>query len=141
MSPRLLLVLADCLLLVHFAIVSFVVLGLVLIWAGHFRKWEWVGNRWFRIAHLATIGVVAAEALGGVVCPLTTWENQLRLAAGGGGRYAGSFVQHWVHKAMFFELPSDVFTVCYVLFFVAVAASLWLVKPRWRKGPERGGKG
>ncbi len=125
MSPRLLLLLADVVLVVHFAIVSFVVFGLVLVWVGRFRRWEWVSNVWFRAAHLATIGVVAAEALGGVVCPLTTWENQLRLAAGGGERYAGSFVQHWVHKVMFFELPSHVFTIGYVVFFIAVAA-LWL---------------
>jgi len=130
-SPRAQLVLADVVLLCHFAIVSFVVFGIVLVWVGHFRRWEWVRNFWFRAAHLATIGIVAAEALGGVVCPLTTWENQLRLAAGGGERYATSFVEHWVHKAMFFELPSQVFTIGYVVFFLAVAASFWFVKPRW----------
>ena len=40
-------------------------------------------NFWFRGSHLGAIAVVAAESLVGFVCPLTTWENRLRLLAGG----------------------------------------------------------
>ena len=74
---------------------------------------------------------MAAESLAGVVCPLTTWENDLRLLAGGGERYQGSFVQHWLHRVMFYDAGEGVFTILYVSFFGAVLLSFWLVAPRW----------
>ena len=135
-AQRLYLVLADLTLIVHVAFVAFVIVALVLIWIGRFRRWAFVRNFWFRLAHLAAIGIVAAESLAGFVCPLTTWENQLRLLAGGEERYQGSFIQHWLHPLMFFELSETAFTVIYVSFFALVALSLWLVPPfRPRRNP------
>jgi hypothetical protein len=125
--------LADGVLVIHAAFVGFVVFGLLLIWAGRFRGWHFVRNRWFRAVHLAAIGVVAAESLAGFICPLTTWEDRLRLLAGAEQRYAGSFLQHWLHRVLFFEASPRIFTVGYLLFFLAVALSLWFVPPRWRK--------
>jgi hypothetical protein len=122
--------LADAILILHFAFVVFVVTGLLVIWIGWVCGWGFVRNFWFRLAHLLAIGMVAVESLAGIVCPLTTWENQLRLLAGGGARYEGSFVQHWIHRVMFFEANENTFTLVYVLFFAAVILSLWLVKPR-----------
>ena len=123
--------LADLVLVVHAAFVTFVVVGLLLIWIGQVRRWGFVRNFWFRVAHLAAIGVVAAESVSGFVCPLTTWEDRLRLRAGGEQRYAGSFIQHWLHQVIFFDLSESVFTVFYLAFFLAVALSLWWVPPRW----------
>jgi len=123
--------LADAILILHFAFVAFVVVGLLTVWLGWFFRWPFVRNFWFRLAHLLAIGVVAAESLAGMVCPLTVWENNLRLLAGGGERYQDSFVQHWLHHVMFFEASERTFTILYILFFAAVALSLWLVKPRW----------
>ncbi len=74
--------LADVILVVHFTFVAFVVLGLLAVWTGRFLRWSWVRNFWFRLAHLLAIGIVAAESLGGIVCPLTTWEARLRELAG-----------------------------------------------------------
>jgi len=138
MTPlqRFYLGLADLVLVVHASFVAFVVVGLVLIWIGQVRRWAFVRNFWFRVAHLAAIGVVAAESLSGFVCPLTTWEDQLRLLAGGEQRYAGSFIQHWLHQVIFFDLSESAFTIAYVTFFLAVALSLWLVPPRL---PRRSG--
>src|SRR5436190_1383206 len=101
---RLYLLLADLTLIVHFAFVAFVIVGLLLIWIGRFRHWAFVRNVWFRAAHLVAIGFVAAEALTGIVCPLTTWEDRLRLLAGGEQRYQGSFIQHWLHQMLFFDV-------------------------------------
>jgi hypothetical protein len=128
---RLCLALADLVLVMHAAFVAFVVIGLVLIWVGRFRGWAFVRNVWFRAAHLAAMGVVAAESLAGLVCPLTTWENRLRLLAGGQQRYAGSFIQHWLYPLIFFDLGEHVFTVAYLSFFLAVVLSFWLIPPRW----------
>jgi hypothetical protein len=128
---RLYALLADLILILHFAFVAFVVAGLFVVWVGWLCRWRFVQNFWFRLAHLLAVGVVVAESLAGFVCPLTIWENNLRLLAGGGERYQGSFVQHWLHRLMFFEASESTFTILYVLFFAAVALSLWVVKPRW----------
>ena len=125
------LALADLLVVIHAAFVAFVVAGLVVIWLGRFRGWAFVRNFWFRLAHLAAIGVVVAETLSDFVCPLTTWENWLRLLAGGEQRYAGSFIQHWLHRLIYFDLSERVFTIAYLVFFMAAVLSLWLIPPRW----------
>ncbi|MBI3851346.1 MAG: DUF2784 domain-containing protein [Verrucomicrobia bacterium] len=131
-SPqRFYLVLADLVLVVHAAFVAFVIIGLLLIWIGWLRHWVFVRNFWFRVTHLVAIGVVVAESVAGFVCPLTTWEDRWRLLAGGEERYQGSFIQHWLHRVMFFDLSENVFTIIYLAFFLAVALGLWLVPPRW----------
>ncbi|HTA77474.1 MAG TPA: DUF2784 domain-containing protein, partial [bacterium] len=122
--------LADLILLVHFGYVLFVVLGLAVIWAGYFLKWPFVRNFWFRLTHLLAMAYVVAESLMSVDCPLTLWENQFRLKAGG-GVYQGSFVEHWVHQIMYYDGNPQTFTVIYVLFFTAMALSFWFVTPKW----------
>jgi hypothetical protein len=67
-------VLADVVLVVHFAVVVFVVGGLPLIVVGNLRGWLWVDDFRFRVAHLAAIVFVAAQAWLGRICPLTTLE-------------------------------------------------------------------
>lgn len=74
-------ILADVLLILHFAFVAFVVGGFVVIWVGYFCRWPFVRNFWFRLAHLVAMGCVFLETLTGFVCPLTDWENQMRLRA------------------------------------------------------------
>ena len=122
--------LADLILVAHFAFVLFVVGGLATIWIGAAAGWHWVRNFRFRIAHLAAICLVAAEALLGIVCPLTAWEDALR------GRSAEtSFIARWVHRVLFYDFPDWVFTAVYVLFALVVAATFWLVPVRRRKSP------
>ena len=116
--------------MVHASFCAFVVVGLVMVWLGGWRGWAFVRNVWFRLAHLACIGVVVAESLLGIVCPLTILEDRLRLLAGGQTRYAGSFIQEWVQRLIFFDLGERVFTVIYAVFFLAVVLSFWLVPPR-----------
>lgn len=129
MSPSLLLLLADTLLLLHVLFVAFVVLGLFAIYAGYFLNWRWVRNRAFRIVHLCAIGYVVIQAWLGAVCPLTTWEMALRAEAGA-ATYSGSFIQHWLHSLLYFTLPEWVFAVVYTLFGSLVLASWFVVKPR-----------
>jgi len=122
--------LADLVTLLHFAYVAFVVVGLVLVWIGYFLRWDWVRGLFFRLAHLVAMAIVVIEAVFGVTCPLTTWEFELRRLAGDGGDSEKSFVAEWVHRLMFFELDESTFTVIYVVFFLALAASFVLVRPR-----------
>jgi hypothetical protein len=128
--------LADAILLVHFAFVAFVVLGFAVIWAGYFCRWEFVRDARFRLVHLAAMGFVLAESLAGFICPLTTWENQLRVRAGESGAYSGSFIQHWLGKLLFHDWSDQTFTVIYAAFFAMVVATFWVVRPR-RSGRSR----
>lgn len=120
--------LADAVLICHVAFVAFVVIGLLLILLGGWRKWSWVRNRRFRFCHLAAIGLVVIQAWFGVICPLTTLEMFLREKAGD-ATYQGTFIAYWLQKILFFNAPLWVFTVCYSLFALAVIASWWWVRP------------
>jgi hypothetical protein len=120
---------ADALLFAHVLFVAFVVVGLVLILIGKLRAWAWVRNPWFRIAHLAAIGVVTVQSWFGVVCPLTTWEMLLRERAGEAA-YSGTFVSHWLEALLYYRAPAWVFAVCYTVFAAAVVVSWLWVRPR-----------
>jgi polyferredoxin len=118
---------ADALLVVHFMIAAFIVGGLLLTWLGAFLGWAWVRNPVFRWLHLAAIAFVALEALVGIACPLTVWEDALR----GGGPPEG-FVVRWVRRLLFYEGPPWVFTTAYVAWTAATLVTLRLVPPRKR---------
>jgi hypothetical protein len=75
--------------------------------------------------------VVVLEAWVGFTCPLTTWERQLRSAAGQ-ETYQGDFIANWAHDLMFFQAEPWVFTLCYSIFGTLVLATLFCVPPRWR---------
>lgn len=124
-------ILADLTVVIHLVYVGFVVLGLVATVAGWLMKWEWIRNRWFRGIHLTMILIVVVEAWAGITCPLTTWEQEFRSAAGQ-ETYQGDFIANWAHNAMFFEAEPWVFTAGYSLFGAFVLATLFVVPPRWR---------
>jgi len=117
--------LADAILFLHVLFVLFVVVGFGLILAGA-RHWSWVRNRAFRTLHLAAIVFVSAEALLGITCPLTRWEDWLR-AAGPQGR---SFVGRWLARLLYYDFPEWVFALAYCAFAGAV---IWA----WRAVPPR----
>jgi polyferredoxin len=121
--------LADAILVLHFLIVAFIVGGLVLTWIGALAGWAWIRNRWFRYLHLAAIVFVAAEALFGVVCPLTVWEDMLR-----GGARPESFVGRWVRQLLFYRAPEWVFTTLYAAWAAATLLTLRFVPPRRKAG-------
>ena len=122
--------LADLIVVLHLAYVAFVVLGMLLIVVGIVRRWQWVRNFWFRAVHFLLIAIVVAESLGGIVCPLTEWERQLRIAGGQEGDPT-SFVGRLVHAVLFIDnAPEGVLTTCYCLFGLAVLATLVAAPPR-----------
>ena len=122
--------LADAVLLLHAVIVFFNVGSLPFIWLGHWLRWEFVRNFYFRMAHLLLLVVITAEAVLGTICPLTSWEDELRVRGGAGPRYAGSYIAHWVGKLIFYDVDPRVFAVGYVCFLLLVVFTLIWVKPR-----------
>ncbi|HWP36482.1 MAG TPA: DUF2784 domain-containing protein [Gemmatimonadales bacterium] len=76
---------ADALVVLHFAFILFVVAGGLLAW------------RWPRLAWIHAPAAVwgALIEFRGWTCPLTPLENQFRRMAGDAG-YAGGFIEHYV---------------------------------------------
>ena len=120
-------ILADLVLLLHVLFVVFVVGALLLIILGGFRQWQWVRNRWFRIAHLVGIIVVVAQSWAGLLCPLTNLEMWLRRQAGG-VQYDGSFIQYWMERLIYYEAPEWVFVAAYTSFGLLVIIT-WVSFP------------
>jgi len=120
---------ADTILAIHLLFILFVVVGFGLIVLGAVLRWSWIKNFWFRCLHLLAIGIVAAQAWGGVLCPLTEWETSLREAAGG-VTYTGPFIHYWLQRLIFYDFPQWVFTAAYTLFGVCVLITWLLVPPR-----------
>lgn len=118
---------ADFILIVHLAFVGFVVLGLVVIWAGFFLKWKFVRNKIFRMLHLASMAFVAGEAVLGVTCPLTVIENHFRSIGIEHYSQRSSLIQDIVHRILFYEFDQWVFTAGYLIFLVMVLLTLWMV--------------
>lgn len=122
-------VLADTVLALHVLLVCFVVSGLPAIWLGRALQWRWVDAWLFRLAHLATIGIVVAESWLDLTCPLTTWERTLRTLAHDAS-YDGSFVGHWLQRLLYVDAPPWVFVVMYTAFGAAVVATWWCLPPK-----------
>ncbi len=124
---------ADLLVGFHFLYVLFAVAGELVVLAGGLLRWRWVRNLPLRVTHLAAVALVAVEALLGVVCPLTTWEYDLRVLAGQRVERDISFVGRLVRSVIFYDFPTWVFTVTYVAFALLVAGTFLLFPPQARK--------
>jgi hypothetical protein len=124
--------LADFVVLIHALFVLFVVAGQAFILTGWFVSWHWTRNPFFRIAHLAAIGFVVAEAWFGVVCPLTILEYELRVGAGQTVQDM-SFVGYWLHRLLFYTAPEWVFTLVYTLFALLVVTTFLFYPPNWKR--------
>jgi len=81
---------ADLLLVVHLGFVCFVVAGGLLV-----CRW-----RWLVLLHLPAVLWGVLLEFRGWICPLTPWEQQLRLAAGQSG-YQDSFVEHYLLPVLY----------------------------------------
>ena len=116
--------LAECVLAIHLAIIAFNVFGLIVIPLGALRRWRFVGGPW-RWAHLASLGVVAVQAVAGRACFLTLWQSAL---AGTGERQP--LVMRWINAVIFWPLPEWVFAALYLAAFALTLLFLWLAPPR-----------
>lgn len=67
--------LADAVMLAHFAFLVFIALG-------GFLAWQF---RWLIVPHAAAVGWGLLSVLVGMPCPLTGWEHRFRTLAGAEG--------------------------------------------------------
>jgi uncharacterized protein DUF2784 len=123
--------LADAILVVHFLIAAFVTAGFVLVPLGAWRHWRFVRRRGLRLLHLGAVSFVALEALVGIACPLTVWENALRGVSDERG-----FIAHWVGRWLYYDAPLWIFTTLYVA-AAAIALIGWRLVPPERRTPRQ----
>lgn len=76
------LLLADTISVLHALFSIFVLLGLLTIMIGRWRKWRWTDNKTFRLAHFAAIAAVSLRVIMGMPCPCSQWEDNLRGSVG-----------------------------------------------------------
>jgi hypothetical protein len=128
------LLFADTLLILHILFVLTVVALVPLILIGGWRGWVWVRSKPLRLIHLMMIGVVVAESVFGIPCPLTVWENDLRVA-GGDVAYEAGFIADWVSRLLYWDFPAWVFTSIYIAFGLLIL-SLWFLVPPEKQSRE-----
>ncbi len=115
--------LAQVILGVHFVIIAFNVLALVVIPVGAKAGWRLVRWAWLRLLHLGIMAVVAGQALAGKACFLTIWENELT-----GNRTAPEpMIAHWVDGLIYWNVPIWGFAIFYSVLFLYVVGLTVLV--------------
>ena len=82
--------LADSLVILHFAFTAFVIFGGFLTW------------RWPRVAlaHVPALAWGCWVEVSHSICPLTPWENHLRQLGGEAG-YSGGFLAHYLVRVLY----------------------------------------
>jgi hypothetical protein len=123
---------ADIVVLFHLIYVAFTVGGEVVILIGGIFGLSFVRNFSFRIIHLAAVLFVAAEALLGVLCPLTELEYRLRRAAGQRVEEEITFIGQLIRAVIFYDFPAWFFTLLYAGFGLLVALSFVFIPPHRR---------
>lgn len=83
-------IIADSVLLLHLGFILFVMLGGLLV-----LRW-----RRLMLLHVPAIAWATFVELSGAICPLTSIENALRVAAGRSG-YTGDFVEHYLLRLIY----------------------------------------
>lgn len=115
--------LADALVVIHGAFTVFVVLGSLLTLWRHWVVW----------LHLPACLWGGLVELFGWVCPLTPWEQSLRVKAGEGG-YSGGFIDHYLVPVIYPEgLTRGAQVMIGVLVVLLNAASYGILLPRLRR--------
>ena len=121
---------ATSVLALHLAIIAFNVAGCVLVPIGAWRGWRWVREFWWRLVHLLSLAVVAAQALSGRACFLTIWQGGVSDAS-----HVQPLIASWIERMIYWSLPLWVFAIAYAVVFVYVIALWAIVRPRipWRR--------
>ena len=100
--------LADLVLLAHFAIAAFLAAGMLLIPLGAYWQWSWVRARRLRQIHAGLMVLIAIEAIFHITCPLTVLEALLRRT-----HAPESFWADQISKILYWDLPLEFFTILY----------------------------
>lgn len=143
-------ILADIIVVMHFAWILFMLLGFILTLCGFFStyvlrtsadRWKGFFDKWlFRILHLFGIVYVSFLAIMGKYCPLTIWENSLRAKYDPTLTYSGSYIVHYIEKLVYLDV--NLLAILIPTIFIAIfTLVVFIIKPptkikrisKWRK--------
>ncbi len=94
-------ILADVVIVVHFAFIVFAVAGAMLLLIRPLR-------RWIAVMHVGCAAWASYVMFSGRICPLTPLENHFRRLSGDAG-YEGSFIERYLLSVIYPEgLTRDV---------------------------------
>ena len=113
MKKKVTTLIADIVLMFHFAIVFFITFGFFLIPIGYKFSWVWIKNLKLRICHCGMMIFVTFETILGITCPLTLFENNLR-----GIDESTSFIFYWINQIIYCNFPTQSFIILYCIFLV-----------------------
>jgi Protein of Unknown function (DUF2784) len=118
-------ILADLVVVVHFAFIAFVAVGGLIAW------------RWPKVLWLHVPAVVWAAGIVtiGYTCPLTTLEDDLRSRAGQ-RIYPGGFIAHYLDNVVY---PERFKAIARLLVALLVVTGWVGAAVRWRRRRRRGG--
>lgn len=112
-------ILAEAIMLAHFAFLVYLTLG-------GFLAWRW---RWTIVPHLATVTWGVLIVVFAWACPLTTWENHFRMAAGI-GELPDGFIGTYIDGVIYPEEYVDVVRAAVGVIVAISWVGWWL---RWRR--------
>ena len=120
-------VLADIIVVMHFAWILFMLVGFILTikgfwWKGFFDKWL------FRTIHLFGIIYVSSLAVLRQYCPLTILENNLRARYDPSLVYPGSFMVHYLERLVYPDVYSWIILLP-TIFIAVFTIIIFIVKP------------
>jgi hypothetical protein len=121
--------LAQAVLTLHVGVILFNIFGLIAVPLGAVLHWDFVHLFWWRALHLASLVVVAIQAMLGEACFLTYWQSDLLRAAGQSGSEE-PLIQRTIEGLIFWPLPLWVFAAGYVAVLIYTIALWKLVPPR-----------
>ena len=128
--------LANAVLILHVAVAAFVLGGgVVLVVVGNLSHWRWINNLWFRLAQRQASRHDRGHRCGNLVwyC-VPTHDDEMRLRSQAGtSTYSGGFIEHWLHRLLYFDAPPWVFVLAYSVFALPVAAIWWCLRPNKSK--------
>ena len=119
-------ILADTIVVIHFAWILFMIAGFILTLCGFF--WKRVFDRWlFRLIHLCGIIYVALLAVLRQYCPLTILENSLRLKYNTGVKYPGSFIVYYIEKLVYPDVNVSIILIptIFIATFTIIVFIIW----------------
>jgi hypothetical protein len=119
--------LAAIVLGIHAFVIMFNIFGLVAVPLGAWLRWRFVRIAWWRVLHLVSLLIVAAQAVFGQACFLTLWQAALEPD---GAAAPPPMIYAWVNSLIYWPLPLWVFTVLYLVVLAYAVALWWLVPPR-----------
>ena len=117
-------IVADAVVVAHFAFILFVAGGALL-------AWRWPALVW---AHVPALAWAAATVTIGFPCPLTGLEKWLRRVAGERG-YAGGFVDHYIEDVVY---PDEYTFALRLVAAVAIAVGYAVLIRRVRTRTQAG---